>query len=86
MRQAGRRDRQRRGRPPDGPYDKQRRTYAVDFVQEQTIANKKRLEATDLKARAANLQNLRDTAADPDRARNFLLGSSMIAAIRRNAK
>lgn len=67
-------------------YDKQRRTYAVDFVQEQTIANKKRLEATDPKARAANLQNLRDTAADPDRARNFLLGSSMIAAIRRNAE
>lgn len=67
-------------------YDKQRRTYAVDFVQEQTIANKKRLEATDPEARAANLQNLRDTAADPDRARNFLLGSSMIAAIRRNAE
>ena len=67
-------------------YDKQRRAYAVDFVQEQTIANKKRLEATDPEARAANLQNLRDTAADPNRARNFLLGSSMIAAIRRNAE
>ena len=67
-------------------YDHQRRTYAVKFVQEQTIANKKRLEATDPEARAANMQNLRDTAADPAKARNFLLGSSMIAAMRRNAE
>lgn len=67
-------------------YDKQRRTYAVDFVQEQTIANKKRLEATDPEARAANMQNLRDMAGDPAKARNFLLGASMIAAMRRNAE
>lgn len=67
-------------------YDKQRRTYAVDFVQEQTIANKKRLEATEPEARAANMQNLRDMAADPVKARNFLLGASMIAAMRRNAE
>lgn len=67
-------------------YDKQRRTYAVEFVQEQTIANKKRLEATDPEARAANMKNLRDMAADPAKARNFLLGTSMIAAMRRNAE
>lgn len=67
-------------------YDKQRRTYAVEFVQEQTIANKKRLEATDPKARAANMQNLREMAGDPAKARNFLLGASMITAMRRNAE
>jgi 3-(3-hydroxy-phenyl)propionate hydroxylase len=67
-------------------YDKQRRTYAVEFVQEQTIANKKRLEATDPEARKANMQNLREVSADPAKARNFLLGSSMIAAMRRNAE
>lgn len=67
-------------------YDKQRRTYAVEFVQEQTIANKKRLEATDPEARAANMKNLRDMAGDPAKARNFLLGASMIAAMRRNAE
>ena len=67
-------------------YDKQRRTYAVEFVQEQTIANKKRLEATDPEARAANMKNLRDMASDPAKARNFLLGASMIAAMRRNAE
>jgi len=67
-------------------YDKQRRTYAVEFVQEQTIANKKRLEATDPEARAANMQNLREMAGDPAKARNFLLGASMITAMRRNAE
>ncbi len=67
-------------------YDKQRRTYAVAFVQEQTIANKKRLEATDPEARAANMQNLREMAGDPAKARNFLLGASMITAMRRNAE
>lgn len=67
-------------------YDKQRRTYAVEFVQEQTIANKKRLEATDPEARAANMANLREVSTDPEKARNFLLGASMIAAMRRNAE
>ena len=67
-------------------YDKQRRTYAVEFVQEQTIANKKRLEATDPEARATNMQNLREMAGDPAKARNFLLGASMITAMRRNAE
>ena len=67
-------------------YDKQRRTYAVEFVQEQTIANKKRLEATDPEARAANMQNLREMAGDPAKSRNFLLGASMITAMRRNAE
>jgi len=67
-------------------YDKQRRTYAVEFVQEQTIANKKRLEATDPEARAANMKNLREMAGDPEKARNFLLGATMIAAMRRNAE
>lgn len=67
-------------------YDKQRRTYAVEFVQEQSIANKKRLEATDPEARAANMQNLREMAGDPAKARNFLLGASMITAMRRNAE
>ena len=67
-------------------YDLQRRTYAVEFVQEQTIENKKRLEARDPAARAANRKNLQEIAADPVKARNFLLRSSMIAAMRRNAE
>ena len=66
-------------------YDLQRRTIAVEFVQEQSIANKKRLEARDPEVRKRNLDELRATAADPERARAFLLRSSMIASQRRAA-
>lgn len=66
-------------------YNLQRRTVATDFVQEQSIANKKRLEARDPEVRRLNLDELRDMAADPARARNFLLRTSLIAAQRRVA-
>ncbi len=64
-------------------YDRQRRTVAIEFVQEQSIANKKRLEAADPAVRAQNLNELRASAADPERARQFLLRTSMIASQRR---
>jgi 3-(3-hydroxy-phenyl)propionate hydroxylase len=64
-------------------YDRQRRAVAVEFVQEQSIANKKRLEAADPDTRKRNLDELRQIAADPARARAFLLRSSMIASQRR---
>jgi 3-(3-hydroxy-phenyl)propionate hydroxylase len=64
-------------------YDRQRRTVAIEFVQEQSIANKKRLEAADPQARARNLDELRQIAADPARARQFLLRTAMIASQRR---
>ncbi len=64
-------------------YDRQRRTVATEFVQEQSIANKKRLEAREPQARKRNLDELRATAADPERARQFLLRTSMIASQRR---
>jgi 3-(3-hydroxy-phenyl)propionate hydroxylase len=64
-------------------YDLQRRTVATEFVQEQSIANKKRLEAADPQVRQRNLDELRATAADPERARQFLLRTAMIASQRR---
>jgi 3-(3-hydroxy-phenyl)propionate hydroxylase len=64
-------------------YDLQRRTVAVEFVQEQSIANKKRLEASDPDTRKQNLDELRQMAADPERARQFLLRAAMIASQRR---
>jgi 3-(3-hydroxy-phenyl)propionate hydroxylase len=66
-------------------YDRQRRTVAVEFVQEQSIENKKRLEARDPEVRKRNLDELRAIAADPQRARQFLLRTSMIASQRRAA-
>ena len=66
-------------------YSRQRRAVAVEFVQEQSIANKKRLEAREPEARARNLGELRDIAADPARAHQFLLRSSMLASQKRAA-
>jgi 3-(3-hydroxy-phenyl)propionate hydroxylase len=66
-------------------YDLQRRTVAIEFVQEQSIANKKRLEAQDPDVRRRNLDELRAIAADPERARQFLLRTAMIASQRRAA-
>lgn len=66
-------------------YDRQRRTVAVEFVQHQSIENKRNLEARDPAIRARHLADLRDTAADPVRARQFLLRTSMIASQRRAA-
>jgi 3-(3-hydroxy-phenyl)propionate hydroxylase len=66
-------------------YSHQRRTVAIEFVQEQSIANKKRLEARDPEARRRNLGELRDIAADPARARQFLLRTSMLASQKRAA-
>jgi 3-(3-hydroxy-phenyl)propionate hydroxylase len=66
-------------------YDLQRRTVATEFVQEQTIANKRRLEARDAETRAKNFAELREMAADPARARQFLLRTSMLQSQRRAA-
>jgi len=67
-------------------YSLQRRTVATEYVQEQSIVNKKRLEARDLETRRRNLDELREMAADPARARQFLLRTSMIASQRRVAE
>jgi 3-(3-hydroxy-phenyl)propionate hydroxylase len=66
-------------------YARRRRTLNVKFVQEQTVANKKRLEEKDASARLANLDNLRAVAADPAKARTFLLRSSLIESVREAA-
>jgi 3-(3-hydroxy-phenyl)propionate hydroxylase len=66
-------------------YDRQRRTVAIEFVQEQSIANKKRLEARDPEVRQKNHDELRAIAADPVRARQFLLRTAMITSQQRAA-
>ena len=76
------------GEAEDGELDRyevQRRATAIDYLQAQTIRNKKRLEEKDPEIRRRNLEELRETAADPERARQFLLATSMIASVRRAA-
>ena len=64
-------------------YDLQRRTVAVEFVQQQSIENKKRLEARDPEARRQNLDELARDRRRPARARQFLLRTAMIASQKR---
>jgi 3-(3-hydroxy-phenyl)propionate hydroxylase len=60
-------------------YNRQRRTVAVDFVQEQSIANNERLEAKYPEARRRNFEDLAAIAVDRARARQYLLRSSVLA-------
>jgi 3-(3-hydroxy-phenyl)propionate hydroxylase len=66
-------------------YDRRRRPLNIEFVQSQTVTNKKRLEEKDPAVRAANFDQLRATAADPERHRQFLLRTSLIESVRKAA-
>jgi 3-(3-hydroxy-phenyl)propionate hydroxylase len=63
-------------------YDRQRRTVAERYLQAQTIANKQMLEETDHDRRLARQAEMRATAADPERARQYLLRTAMIDGLR----
>ena len=62
-------------------YDAQRRPIAVDYVQKTTIRNKQMLEETDPDARKAKHDEMRAMVADPAKAREYLLQSSMITTL-----
>jgi 3-(3-hydroxy-phenyl)propionate hydroxylase len=66
-------------------YDGFRRPLNIEYVQQQTIANKKRLEEKDPAARAKNNEALRRTAADPAAHRAYLLRASLIDSVRKRA-
>ncbi|MGZ0244990.1 MAG: FAD-dependent oxidoreductase [Alphaproteobacteria bacterium] len=67
-----------------GRYDAQRRPIAVDYVQQTTMRNKAMLEETDADARKAKHDEMRAVVADPVRAREYLLQSSMIEALKKS--
>ena len=64
-------------------YVRQRRTVNLEYVQEVSIRNLRLLTERDPAVRRARFDELRRANADPRRAREFLLQSSMIASIRR---
>jgi 3-(3-hydroxy-phenyl)propionate hydroxylase len=74
----------RRETPPGTleQYDRYRRPLNVEYVQQQTIANKRRLEEKDPAVRARNNEALRRTAADPTAHRAYLLRASLIESVR----
>jgi 3-(3-hydroxy-phenyl)propionate hydroxylase len=66
-------------------YDRFRRPLNVEYVQQQTIANKKRLEEKDPALRAQSNGALRKIAADPAAHRAYLLRASLIDSVRKRA-
>jgi 3-(3-hydroxy-phenyl)propionate hydroxylase len=64
-------------------YERRRRTLNIEFVQEQTINNKKRLEEKDPRARLARFDELHAISADRERHRQFLLRTSLIESVRK---
>jgi 3-(3-hydroxy-phenyl)propionate hydroxylase len=66
-------------------YVRQRRAANVAFVQAQSIRNKEMLEERDPAVRRARFDELRRTAADPARQKEFLVRSSMIWSVRHAA-
>ncbi|HEX8757299.1 MAG TPA: NAD(P)/FAD-dependent oxidoreductase [Steroidobacteraceae bacterium] len=63
-------------------YERQRRPIAVEHVLQQSDRNRRRMQETDPQRRRELLRDLQLTAADPARAREYLLASSMIAGLR----
>jgi 3-(3-hydroxy-phenyl)propionate hydroxylase len=66
-------------------YEARRRPLNIEYVQEQTIANKKRLEEREPAQRAARFDELRAMAADPVRHKAFLMRASLLESARRSA-
>ena len=67
-------------------YDRQRRTVAIEAVQQQTDRNHQIISERDLVTRKKSLAAMRRTAADERSAREYLLKSSMISSLRRAAE
>jgi 3-(3-hydroxy-phenyl)propionate hydroxylase len=64
-------------------YDRQRRTVAQEYLQRQTIENKKNIEQKDPEQQEKFYAELRGIVADRDKLRTYLLRVAMIEGIRR---
>jgi len=62
-------------------YDRQRRHAAVTYIQAQTIANKRLMEERDPAVRAANFDELRRTADDPEAARRYMRRAALLDSL-----
>ena len=67
-------------------YDRHRRPLNIEFVQQQTIANKKRLEEKDPNARARDFEQLRRTADDPAAHRAYVRRASLLESVKKRAE
>ena len=65
-------------------YDRQRRPIAIEYVQAQTMRNKKNLEETDPNVRRQRQDELRDVANNVEKSRELLLQTAMINGLERS--
>jgi 2-polyprenyl-6-methoxyphenol hydroxylase-like FAD-dependent oxidoreductase len=63
-------------------YDRIRRSLNVEYVQAQTVQNKKRLEEKNPEARARYFRELEHIERDPQRQREFLLRTSLLDSVK----
>jgi len=63
-------------------YERIRRPLNIEYVQEQTVANKKRLEERDPAQREARFDDLRRMADDPAKHKAFLMRASLLESTR----
>jgi len=63
-------------------YERQRRSVTLEYIEKQTIENKRNLEGANPEFAAT----LKRAAADPERTRDYLARVSMIASLRRAAE
>jgi 3-(3-hydroxy-phenyl)propionate hydroxylase len=66
-------------------YDRHRRPLNIEFVQQQTVANKKRMEEKDPNARQRDFEQLRRTADDPAAHRAHVRKASLIESVKKRA-
>jgi 3-(3-hydroxy-phenyl)propionate hydroxylase len=79
-------DRQGAGASLLDRYERRRRQMNIEFVQQQTITNKKRLEQKDPAQRKLALDELRAISEEPARHKAFLLRSSLIESVRQSKR
>jgi 3-(3-hydroxy-phenyl)propionate hydroxylase len=59
-------------------YERRRRPLNIEYVQEQTVANKKRLEEREPAQRERRFRELKEMADDPKRHKAFLMKASLL--------
>jgi 3-(3-hydroxy-phenyl)propionate hydroxylase len=64
-------------------YENRRRPLNIEYVQEQTVANKRRLEEREPAQRARRFDELRTIAGNPARHKAFLMKASLLESARR---
>lgn len=67
-------------------YVRQRRAATIEHVQAMSIRNKQLLEERDPQVHRSRMEELVAVAGDPQRARAYMLESSMIAGLRKSAE